>query len=98
MATIEYWIQLENRPLGTCPNKQRRHAGQDIKTITGKDPADLTLNSPGSGASRTRRMYAPLRDGKGNEIDALILRRYKPPQKQDLCDKTGMYGIIHVVA
>jgi len=61
-------------------------SGQDIKTITGKDPADLTLNSPGSGASRTRRMYAPLRDGKGNLIDALISRRYKPPQKQDLSD------------
>ena len=98
MATIEYWIQLENRPWDACPNNIDRMSGQDIKTITGKDPADLTLNSPGSGASRTRRMYAPLRDGKGNVIDALILRPYKPPQKQDLSDKTGMYGIIHVVA
>jgi plastocyanin/FtsP/CotA-like multicopper oxidase with cupredoxin domain len=86
MATIEYWIQLENHPWDACPNNIDRMSGQDLKTITGKDKVNVTLNSPGTGISSTRTMFAPLLDDKGNVIDALILRRYKPPQKPDLSD------------
>ena len=86
MANIEYWIQLENHPWDACPNNVDRMSGLDIKTITGKDKVDVTLNSPGTGVSKTRTMFAPLRDDKGNVIDALILRRYKPPQKADGSD------------
>jgi FtsP/CotA-like multicopper oxidase with cupredoxin domain/plastocyanin len=86
MANIEYWIQLENHPWDACPNNVDRMSGMDLKTITGKDKVNVTLNSPGTGVSTTRAMFAPLRDDKGNVIDALILRRYKPPQKQDLSD------------
>jgi plastocyanin/FtsP/CotA-like multicopper oxidase with cupredoxin domain len=86
MANVEYWIQLENHPWDACPNNVDRMSGMDLKTITGKDKVNVTLNSPGTGVSTTRAMFAPLRDNKGNVIDALILRRYKPPQKQDLSD------------
>src|ERR1700730_17235441 len=86
MATVVYWIQLENHPWDACPNNIDRMSGQDLKTITGKDKVNVTLNSPGTGVSNTRTMFAPLRDDKGNVIDALILRRYKPPQKPDLSD------------
>src|SRR5205823_463965 len=81
MATIQYWIQLENRPWDACPNKIDRISGQDMKAITKKDPVSVAL-SP----TNTRTMFAPLRDGDGNVTDALILRRYKPPQKQNQSD------------
>jgi plastocyanin/FtsP/CotA-like multicopper oxidase with cupredoxin domain len=81
MATIEYWIQLENRPWDASANNIDRMMGQDMKEITGKDPVDVKLS-----ASNTRTMFAPLRDDKGNVMDALILRRYKPPQKNDQSD------------
>ena len=81
MATIEYWIQLENRPWDASPNNIDRMMGQDMKEITGKDPVDVKLS-----ASNTRTMFAPLRDDKGNVMDALILRRYKPPQKNNQSD------------
>jgi len=86
MATIQYWIQLENHPWDACPNNIDRMSGQDLKTITGKDKVNVTLKSPGTGVTTTRTMFAPLRDDKGNVIDALILRRYKPPQKPDGSD------------
>lgn len=95
MAAVEYWIQLENRPWDACPNNIDRISGQDIKTITGAEPADVTLTSPGTGVSHPAKMFAPLNDGtvdqpdgtkKWKVIDALILRRYKPPKKQDQSD------------
>jgi hypothetical protein len=49
MATIEYWIQLENHPWDACPNNVDRMSGMDLKTITGKDKVNVTLNSPGTG-------------------------------------------------
>src|SRR5713101_1575771 len=52
-----------------------------MKETTGKDPVDVKLS-----ASNTRKMFGPLRDDKGNVMDALILRRYKPPQKKDQSD------------
>lgn len=86
MATTEYWIQLENHPWDACPNNNNRISGQDLKTITTQDPVDVTLTSPGTGVSRTRRMFGPLRDTGGKLIDALILRRDKPPQQPDQSD------------
>jgi plastocyanin/FtsP/CotA-like multicopper oxidase with cupredoxin domain len=86
MATIEYWIQLENRPWDFCPHNVDRMSGQNLKQITQKDPEMVTLKSPGTGATHTRTMFAPTRDDKGAVSDALILRRYKPPQKADQSD------------
>jgi hypothetical protein len=85
MANIEYWIQLENRPWDTSPRNKDRLTGTNIKEITGKDPVDVQITSPGTGVTRTRRMFNPLRDGD-NVKDALILRRYKPPTKPDQSD------------
>ncbi len=82
MATIEFWIQIENRPWDASPNNIDRITGLTIKEveehegiIPGHDPVDVTLTSPVTGVTRTRRMYKPLREG--NDVaDALILRRY----------------------
>ena len=68
MATIEYWIQLENRPWDTSPNNIDRVTGLDMKEVTDKDPVDVSLSSPGTGVVKTRKMYNPLRD-----IDGLSL-------------------------
>lgn len=86
MATIEYWIQLENRPWDASPHNIDRITGVDMKEATGKDPVDVTLTSPGTGVTKTRKMYNPLRDSDGNVKDALILRRYKPPTQPDQSD------------
>jgi plastocyanin/FtsP/CotA-like multicopper oxidase with cupredoxin domain len=86
MATIEYWIQLENRPWDSSPHNIDRITGQDMKEATGKDPVNVTLKSPGTGVTTTRKMYNPLRDGDGKVKDALILRRYKPPTQPDESD------------
>lgn len=86
MATIEYWIQLENRPWDASPHNIDRITGRDMKEATGKDPVDVTLKSPGTGLQTTRKMYNPIRDGDGNVKDALILRRYKPPTQPDESD------------
>jgi len=58
----------------------------NMKEATGKDPVDVSITSPGTGVTKTRRMYNPLRDNDGNVKDALILRRYKPPTQDDLSD------------
>ena len=86
MANIEYWIQLENRPWDASPNNLDRMTGMNMKEATGKDPVDVSITSPGTGVTKTRRMYNPLRDNDGNVKDALILRRYKPPTQDDLSD------------
>jgi plastocyanin/FtsP/CotA-like multicopper oxidase with cupredoxin domain len=86
MATIEYWIQLENHPWDASPHNIDRITGFDMKEATGKDPVDVTLKSPGTGVTTTRKMYNPLRDGDGNVKDALLLRRYKPPTQPDQSD------------
>ena len=78
MATIEYWIQLENRPWDASPHNIDRVTGQDMKEVTGKDPVDVTLKSPGTGVTTTRKMYTPLWGCDGNVTDTIILRRYKP--------------------
>ncbi len=95
MATIEYWIQLENRPWDTCPNNIDRISGKPIAVQPGDDPThsisgkeweeNVSLK-PVSGPDLKRTMFAPLRDGDGKVTDALILRRYKPPQQPDQSD------------
>ncbi|MFD8478144.1 multicopper oxidase domain-containing protein [Kitasatospora sp. NPDC059673] len=86
MATLEYWIQLENRPWDASPNGRDRMTGQTLEAITGKAPVPVLLTSPGTGVSATRTMHNPLRDSNGDVKDALILRRYKPPAKADGSD------------
>ena len=85
MADREYWIQLENRPWDACPNNIDRMHGFDIEHILDAKPATVNLNSPETGASKTRTMFLPtnagVETGGGGEkewkvIDALILRRY----------------------
>ena len=86
MANIEYWIQLEHRPWDASPNNVDRMTGMNMKEATGKDPVDVPIHSPGTGVTKTRKMFNPLRDGDGKVKDALILRRYKPPTLQDGSD------------
>ncbi len=81
MATIEYWIQIENHPWDVCPNNIDRMTGMTVKEVEdsetppGHDPVDVLMQSPVTGVSRMRRMYKPLRESSG-VVDALILRRY----------------------
>ena len=83
----EYWIQIENRPWDLCPNNIDRMTGQNLKDMEGKDPATVTLTSPGTGAVRNNvTMFRPLRNSDGSVDDALILRRYQPPKKNDQSD------------
>ena len=86
MATIEYWIQIENRPWDASPRNIDRMTGLDMKKATGKDPVDVELTVLSSGAKKTRKMFNPLRDLEGKVKDALILRRYKPPANADQSD------------
>ena len=85
MATIEYWIQLENKPWDACPNNIDRMHGQTIEENLGVSPVSVTLTSPETGVSTTRTMFLPVNSGTqtnaaGNEEwkveDALIFRRY----------------------
>src|SRR3954454_9940779 len=83
---IEYWIQLENRPWDLSPHNIDRMSGQNMQTVTGQAPATVTLTSMVAGtAPRMVTMFNPLRDG-ANVIDALILRRYRPPVLPDGSD------------
>jgi plastocyanin len=87
MATIHYWIQLENRPWDVCPHNVDRMTGQNVKDREGVDPATTALSSPGSGATRNNvTLFRPLLKGDKSIDDALILRRYKPPQRPDGSD------------
>ncbi len=70
MATIEYWIQIENHAWDVSPHNIDRITGQNMQQITGKAPVVKMLTSPVTGAVRNRTMYKPLSN------DALILRRY----------------------
>ncbi len=89
----EYWIQIENRPWDVCPNNIDRMTGQNIKDrettgTPGPDPVNATLVSPTEvpPVTTTVTMFKPLRDSGGKVTDALILRRYKPPQQPDQSD------------
>jgi FtsP/CotA-like multicopper oxidase with cupredoxin domain/plastocyanin len=82
----EIWIQLENRAWDTMPNNIDRMTGKTAQVITGKAPVNVTIASPGTGVTKTRKMFAPLQDGSGKIIEALIFRRYKAPVQPDQSD------------
>jgi plastocyanin len=83
----EVWIQLENRPWDTMPNNIDRMTGRNALTITTVASEIVTLFSPGTGVTKHKRMYAPLRDTiTGEVMDALIFRRYKAPLLADQSD------------
>jgi len=73
MATVEFWIQIENHAWDVAPNNVDRMTGQTMQAIAGgAPPVTRTLISPETGVTQTRTMYKPLTE------DALILRRYTP--------------------
>ena len=50
MATIEYWIQLENHAWDICPSGKDRMTGMDVEMLAGgKPPVNVTLHSPVTG-------------------------------------------------
>ncbi len=82
----DVWIQLENRAWDTMPNNIDRMTGKTAQDITGKAPVNVIITSPGTGVTKTRKMFAPLQDISGNIIEALIFRRYNAPVQADLSD------------
>ncbi|HEU4346620.1 MAG TPA: multicopper oxidase domain-containing protein [Actinoplanes sp.] len=86
MAVIEYWIQIENRRWDASPGNLDRMTGHTMQQAVAYTPTLETLNTrvPGS-APRQVRMFNPIRDGSG-AVDALILRRYRPPSLADGSD------------
>lgn len=86
MATIHYWIQLENHPWDAAPNEKDRMTNLTIEDKGGHAPIpNVTLKSPETGITRKVTMYKPLIKS-GKIMDALILRRYKPPTEPDESD------------
>ena len=76
MATIEYWIQLENHAWDVSPNNIDRMTGRALKdTPGGQAPEVVTLTSPVTGVTRKVTMFKPLREN-GFVHSALLLRRY----------------------
>jgi plastocyanin len=72
MATIEYWIQIENHAWDTVPNRFDRMTGKDFDSGS----VLVNLTSPVTGNKRLGvKMYKPLMDGS-TVGEALILRRY----------------------
>jgi FtsP/CotA-like multicopper oxidase with cupredoxin domain len=67
MATVEYWIQLENHAWDLAPNNIDRMTGQLIQDPR---PQPVTLTSPETLFSNRRTIFKPIQG------DALILRRY----------------------
>ncbi len=78
MATLEFWIQLENHSWDICPAGKDRMTGLKVEELVGgKPPATVSLHSPVTGHSRSNvTMFQPVRDSDGDVADALILRRY----------------------
>src|SRR5258708_14576661 len=74
MATVEFWIQIENHAWDTVPHRWDRMTGKDFDAGS----VLVNLTSPVTGATRNNvKMYKPLMDG-ASVGEALILRRYKP--------------------
>jgi plastocyanin len=86
MAVIEYWIQIENRRWDASPNNIDRMTGRTMAQAVGYTPSMETLSTmvPGS-APRQVLMFNPIRDSSG-PVDALVLRRYRPPTNADGSD------------
>lgn len=70
MATVEFWIQIENNPWDVAPRNIDRITGQNMQQLNGQAPVVKTRISPVTGVSTSRTMFKPLSQ------DALILRRY----------------------
>jgi len=86
MATIEYWIQIENRRWDASPANLDRMTGHSMLDAVGYTPTTETLSTMVPGSSpRNVKMFNPIRVA-GAAVDALILRRYKPPQQPDGSD------------
>ena len=77
---VEYWIQLENHAWDVSPRNVDRMLGVRIEDVTGVPPSRKSLEAPDGRARFERDMFQPLMS------DALILRRYKPPQRPDKSD------------
>ena len=78
MATIEYWIRVENRPWDMSPHNIDRMTGQTMQQVNGKAPEVVTLTSvvPGT-APRPVTMFNPIRDDDGK-----VTRRTHLPSLQ----------------
>jgi hypothetical protein len=46
MATLEFWIQIENNPWDVAPHNIDRLTGRTIQQISGQAPILKTLISP----------------------------------------------------
>ena len=79
-ATVEIWIQLENHAWDVSPRNIDRMLGVSVKDVTGVRPSRKALEAPDGRTRFERDMFQPLLS------DALILRRYQPPQQTDLSD------------
>ncbi|MEO6813215.1 MAG: hypothetical protein ABI172_04750, partial [Ginsengibacter sp.] len=62
----DIWIQLENRPWDTMPHNIDRMTGKNAQDITTKAPVNVSLKLQNAPGSKTRKMFAPLRDSSGN--------------------------------
>ena len=60
MATIEIWIQLENRAWDTMPNNIDRMTGKTAQDITGKASIDVVISSPGTGVTKNKKNVCPV--------------------------------------
>jgi FtsP/CotA-like multicopper oxidase with cupredoxin domain len=81
VATVELWIQLENHAWDISPRDIDRMHGIPIRDIPGRSPPVMkSLTAPTRPVHFDRLMFLPL------STDALILRRYRPPQKADGSD------------
>lgn len=86
MPVIEYWIQIENRRWDASPANIDRMTGRSMHDAVGYTPTAEVLNTrvPGS-APRQVTMFNPVRSAT-TVVDALILRRYRPPTQADGSD------------
>jgi FtsP/CotA-like multicopper oxidase with cupredoxin domain/plastocyanin len=89
-VVVHYWIQIENRRWDLSPNNCDRMTGRDMQQVENYTPTKETLKSYAKD-SRDREvwMYNPIHEQQGEQkvaVDALILRRYKPPTKEDASD------------
>jgi hypothetical protein len=81
MATIEYWIQIENRAWDVCPHNKDRMTGQTLKMREGTDPATAKITSPGTAVTKLVKMFKPLRDDDGKVMDASPSARLRVPRR-----------------
>jgi hypothetical protein len=101
MATVEYWIQIENHPWDVCPKNIDRMTGQNIQnrepgyqspvTVAGKPMYRLLSRAVDSAKLEIPLIAIPPNPPDPNKPaktadEALILRRYQPPQQPNGSD------------